>query len=412
MKIGSFLISIGVALSTFVLAQGCSLFEGDTDATDDKLCTPGAYVFCRCADRTAGTKLCQGDGRSFDACQTSDSGECVGGEIPDERTGDPLRPDELPGDKKDPPNAINACPGKSLSPTPNVEVVVEGDTSTSTGDRSPAEGACKAGAGAKDHVYHVVPQGSGKLQVTVESADGALSPIVYLRTSCDDDSDAAQVSCIPSTPDKVVTLNRNVKNGQDYYLFIDGSSSTEGKYKATVKFTTQSFCGDGQIDQGEACDDGNNTADDGCGAGCRDVDGSPASGASCPGQPVHLWPNQTVQGKGSTTAASYGNAWASPSQSCDPTGKNSYNDHIYAVTPHATGSLLVSVKGSANFMFLARQSCDTPESSAAYCANDESVGGEELLLLDVTKDQTVYIAVDGGGVTNNKGDYDITFELE
>jgi hypothetical protein len=31
------------------------------------VCTPGAYVFCRCADRSESTKLCRADG-TFDAC--------------------------------------------------------------------------------------------------------------------------------------------------------------------------------------------------------------------------------------------------------------------------------------------------------------------------------------------------------
>lgn len=38
-----------------------------TDQTAPARCTPGAYVFCRCPDRSEGTKLCRGDG-TFDAC--------------------------------------------------------------------------------------------------------------------------------------------------------------------------------------------------------------------------------------------------------------------------------------------------------------------------------------------------------
>ena len=38
-------------------------------------CTPGNYVFCRCSDRTEGTKQCRADGLSFDPCATS-TGPC------------------------------------------------------------------------------------------------------------------------------------------------------------------------------------------------------------------------------------------------------------------------------------------------------------------------------------------------
>jgi hypothetical protein len=33
-------------------------------------CTPGSHVFCRCSDRTEGTKLCAEDGKSFGPCST------------------------------------------------------------------------------------------------------------------------------------------------------------------------------------------------------------------------------------------------------------------------------------------------------------------------------------------------------
>jgi hypothetical protein len=35
----------------------------------EKLCTPDANVFCRCDDRTEGTKKCGSDGRSFGECK-------------------------------------------------------------------------------------------------------------------------------------------------------------------------------------------------------------------------------------------------------------------------------------------------------------------------------------------------------
>jgi cysteine-rich repeat protein len=416
MKLGSFLISVGVALGTFIVAQGCSIFAGDTNANEDRLCTPGAYVFCRCADKAPGTKLCQTDGRSFAICQTNSTGECVGGEIPDQRTGKELKPEELPPEAKDPPNAINSCPGRSLSPTPNVEMKLEGDTSTANGDRK-GEGSCASGDGAKDQVYHVIPSGSGRLQVKVTGAEGALSPVVYLRTSCDDV--ASQAACGPSEPKATAQLATNVRTGKDYYLFIDGSSASAGKYTATVKLTTSSFCGDGVVDKDEACDDGNHTDDDGCGPNCGTVNGNPPSGASCPGQPVHVWSNVKVTGKGSTTAPSYGNAWNAPNKTCD-VGTNSYQDHIYAVTPHATGNLTVSLTPPAqgtfpNLMITARRTCETPEANPlAMCANDKgsSSDGLETFTFAVEQDKTVFVAIDGGGITNNAGDYVVNFELQ
>lgn len=39
-------------------------------------CTPGNYVFCRCADRSEGTKLCEQDGKTFDACTCDNVPSC------------------------------------------------------------------------------------------------------------------------------------------------------------------------------------------------------------------------------------------------------------------------------------------------------------------------------------------------
>src|SRR5262249_21394467 len=147
----------------FVASQGCSLFDGNDATAEDRLCTPGAFVFCRCADRAEGTKLCKDDGKSFEVCQTSDSGECVGGEIPDERTNQELPPDQQPPAGKAPPNAIENCPGKSTALLPNQDIVLNGDTTGAANDRAGKTGACAVGTGAGDHIYHLIPSGSGKL---------------------------------------------------------------------------------------------------------------------------------------------------------------------------------------------------------------------------------------------------------
>ncbi len=52
-------------------------------AKPDRICTPGNYVFCRCKDRSEGTKLCNPQGTGFDACEG-----CLSGS-PDNDIGDP-----------------------------------------------------------------------------------------------------------------------------------------------------------------------------------------------------------------------------------------------------------------------------------------------------------------------------------
>src|SRR5262249_11309061 len=152
----------------------------------------------------------------------------------------------------DKPNAIDSCPGKSQAVQPNVDIVIDGDTTTATGDRKGKQGACAVGAGANDHIYHLIPSGSGTLAVKVQGS-GGLDPIAYIRTACDDET--TQAACGPQTPNKLAQLKANVITGKDYFLIIDGASGSTGKYEATLRLTTGAFCGDGNVDTNEACDD-------------------------------------------------------------------------------------------------------------------------------------------------------------
>ncbi len=66
---------VSLAAGVVALAVACG---GGTAATkEEKLCTPGNYVYCRCEDRSEGTKLCNADGLSFRpcVCDGSSSGE-------------------------------------------------------------------------------------------------------------------------------------------------------------------------------------------------------------------------------------------------------------------------------------------------------------------------------------------------
>lgn len=59
---------IGFAIIAMTVA--CSASQKATDG--ERICTAGAYVFCRCQDRTEGTKKCHDDGEGFDECLPCD----------------------------------------------------------------------------------------------------------------------------------------------------------------------------------------------------------------------------------------------------------------------------------------------------------------------------------------------------
>lgn len=403
---------LGVAMAAsamFLAAQGCTT---NGEATSGIKCTPGNYVFCRCADRAEGTKLCKEDGASFEACTTGANGECAGGEdLTDPNTGNEVDPPTTEPQEAGPPGSpVDACPGKPTAVTPGAEIVVDGDTTGAKSDLKGKQGACSAGDGGPDHVYHLQPTGSGQLSIKVKG-EGAMNPLIYLRSTCADEE--SQSACAPPLGAAgLVQFQTNVLSGRDYYLVVDGASGSAGKYKLTMKLTTGSFCGDGKVDTGEACDDANKTEGDGCANSCRAVDGNPAAADCTKPHVVHMWKGSTVSGTGST--ATYGNTFDKPGTSCDPTvGSNLAPDHIYEVTAHAAGNLKVTLtpgEATYNVVLSARKTCTVATTQAAnMCANTGSAGAVETMTFPVQNNEKVYVAADGA--LNAKGTYTIKFEL-
>ncbi len=105
------IIPSGILAAAFSLMAACS---SKTAATGDKLCTPGAYVYCRCEDRSEGTKLCHDDGAGFDDCKCDGSGGDItsssGGNPPPNMDGG-VEPVDSGGPTKG-PMIESACAGK------------------------------------------------------------------------------------------------------------------------------------------------------------------------------------------------------------------------------------------------------------------------------------------------------------
>jgi cysteine-rich repeat protein len=379
-------------------------------------CTPGNYVFCRCADRAEGTKLCKEDGASFEACATSANGECAGGEdLTDPQTGNEVQPPPeatKPPEQAGPPGSpVDACPGKPTAVTPGAATVIDGDTTGAKSDLKGKTGACAVGDGGPDHVYDVVATGSGSLDIQVQGMD-ALNPLVYVRTTCADE--ASQNACAPPLgAAKLVKTQINVIVGQHYFVVVDGASGSAGKYKLTMKLTTGTFCGDGKIDPGEACDDVNKTDGDGCSPSCKAINGDPATADCTTPHAVHMWKGATVVGTGSTT--SYGNTFKKTGTSCtvSTSDLNLAPDHVYEVTAHAAGTLKVTLtptEATFNMEIVARTTCADPNSQAAgMCANDGGAGAVETMSYAMNSGEKIYVAAEGA--LNAKGSYTIKFEL-
>lgn len=382
-----------VALAApLLLPAGCS--SSDAPPQSGRLCTPGNYVFCRCADLSEGTKRCADDGQSFDECAClppEDTG-------PIEDTGEPLDTGAVDTGPVDTgPGKLDTCPGLVVAVDPGKDTVVEGDTTGAGADYAGATGACAVGTGP-EHVYAIIPTGSGALTVTV-AGKGSFDPTLYARdTDC---TTGPQLKCGETTgAGGTETFSFNVVTGRTYWVFVDGKAGSAGGYTLTASLKAGSFCGDGKVDTNEGCDDGNKIADDGCGNDCR-PQGDPVAGGKCPGIPVHVWPGKTLSFTGTT------NAYPNSYKPTVCTFGTAAQDRVYAITAHQTGTLNVKVDADFNSGLYVRASpCDT--GAELKCVNDVTTTGAgiETLSFPVTADKTYYLFVDG--VFSSKGSFTMT----
>ncbi len=160
-------------------------------------------------------------------------------------------------------------------------------------------------------------------------------------------------------------------------------------------------CGNGRIDLGEACDDGNETSGDGCSANCQ-PDGSPPSGETCPGQPVTLWKGGAVVLSGTTTA------YADDS---DVSCEYSYGaDRVYAVRVSAGGIMTIDAAfsdGFPAFVDIHKDKC-AEFSTSILC--EDTLAKPFKRVVPVEEGSTYYVFVDAD-YANPTGAYSIRLEL-
>lgn len=109
-----------MGLATLVVA--CS---SSNEASPDRICTPEAYVFCRCKDRQEGTKQCNADGSGFAAC------------LPCDGSGDP-GPGSGGSDGLGGSHASEGSPSETDPPPPTSTATNAMGDAGPTGDEPPA----------------------------------------------------------------------------------------------------------------------------------------------------------------------------------------------------------------------------------------------------------------------------------
>jgi cysteine-rich repeat protein len=273
------MIFVGTLAAAIV---GCTSKNNATSA--DRICTPGNYVYCRCQDRTEGTKLCHDDGAGFDPCSCASPGN------PEVPGPNPPAPPPAPGDdggvdapvesgparcgnkvvengeacddgntddtdgcdqycdlSGSDPASSKTCPGMEVHVW-GANVVYNGTTNNISGlGNCSIDVACPSAAGnfptngaaSPERIFHVTAHKTG--QLTVETSDTDFDNFMYATT-------ADKCTLDPPAPiDPYITCTNKVQGaggetmffavdaGKSYTVVVDGSgiSGNKGSFKVT-----------------------------------------------------------------------------------------------------------------------------------------------------------------------------------
>lgn len=296
------------------------------------------------------------------------------------------------------------CPGATLALTADVggtyAGVVTASTANLVADLKPktSQGNCSTANTAKDAVYVVTSPINGKLTATVS---GTFDSMVYVRTACDADAAAyADLACAGNFDGNAAeTLTAPITANTPVYVVVDGEvAAAAGVFELRVSVAPGS-CGNGEIEGGETCDDGNRLVGDGCDDACQLES---VTGHDTCANADTLAMVAAGDGTYSATVVS-GTTNLTHDQSfsgCASAGR----DAIYKLVAPIDGVVTASVPvASFNVSLGARTSTTCPTSTTAtlplVCSNASSDTGQEEVSFSVAAGQTYFVIVDGSAAT-------------
>ncbi len=292
------------------------------------------------------------------------------------------------------PARARSCPGYPVVAGPGEERVVVNTTIGRGGDTA-GTGACGNTMG-EDAVFVLTASVGGVLYLRLDTASFDAS--LYVRSTCD--LATSQTACVNDVSRAgQEALAFPVVAGATYFVFVDAATPSAGAFALRHRI---GVCGDGAIDAGESCDDGNTAAMDGCSPGCSlEPTGSPQDLCDttmnhltiAPGR--HAFRGTTMGAAGTLSGLCTANRGA---------------DVVYVLEPTITGTLRVALFPDSGFngSMYAAQQCSQLATST-ICSNRSTAGRWENLEFPVTATMPYALVVDTHD--GMSGGYQIVFSL-
>lgn len=326
--------------------------------------------------------------------------ECGNGNLDGGETCDDGNLDEGDGcdtncDAESTPAAADTCPGQALvlSGSPPGAILTASTSGLGADEQEPA---CAANPGAHDAVYSVSAPFDGLLSIVV---DPQFAAALYVRASCDVGDDP--IACVDEHPSTGVERAQvPVVAGSTYYVMVDGvDASDNGTFELAVELTPSS-CGNGVMEGGEACDDGNVSLGDGCGADCAFE--PPGAADGCPAALLDFVPSGT--GLMATVVGSTANLTNKKTVlECGGEGP----DAVYQFDAPFEGTIVATVTSASFDVTLSTGgSCGMTGSSS--CFNSNHGAGYEMLRDTVEFGGLLFV---DGASANDAGPFELEVKL-
>ncbi len=265
-------------------------------------------------------------------------------------------------------------------------------------------------------LYAITPTVTGALKLDLLA--NYPNALLHIRRECDG-ANTSQVDC-GAAVDPLTPLSRTIPvfAEETIYAFVDSNGSSSAGLFTLNATLTAAACGNGIVDGGENCDDGNTTDGDGCSATCKD-EVAPESHA-CNGKPVRLagaTPDapgaRTLKFRGSTNVVTYADGGVGPTNKWNTTTTcgSSSPDVVYQLTSDIDGWLRATVKGTYNATLSVRAACDAAATTAPLACIREVTGtAPKTLEVAIDKEKPYYIVVDAYSAATT-GSFEVDLEI-
>jgi cysteine-rich repeat protein len=303
----------------------------------------------------------------------------------------------------------SACPGMAYRLTGSASFA--GDTSSLANGGGTASNCASTGTGP-NAIYAITPAVTGAIKLDLLA--NYPNALLHVRRECAGTTNTSQFDCAGATePLTPLSTTIPVFAEQTIFAFVDSSAAANAGLYALDATLTPAACGNGIVDGGEECDDGNTVSGDACSSTCK---AEPVTEAyTCPGKAIRLegaapgprkltFQGNTIVAAGETLPAS---KWSN-SKAC----ASSSPDVVYRLTSDIDGYLKATVKGGFNAALSLRAACDPDATTEALaCARVASGNGPKTFQTAIDKEKDYFLVVDAYAA-NTTGVFEVTLEVE